>query len=195
MKGLIQKEYYAYRLNLLWYGVFTLVFFALYAFLSPLNSFFLYYPALLFSTTYVASISMDESDHWNIYAAALPCSRAQLVSVKFLVLLLIACSTTLLALVASIIRNPPHDFTVPCLMLIYFLLVGGINLFASLKWGSRKSRIPSVILTLAAFFSLSLSSLNSTSYLSFILILTLISVLLFFLLWVLAIHTYQKRDL
>lgn len=195
MKGLIRKEYYAYRLNLLWYGAFTLVFFALYAFVTHLNSFFLYYPALLFSTTLISSISVDESDHWDIYAAALPCSRVQLVSVKFLMLLLIACATTLLALIASIMRNPPHDFSVPCLMLIYFLLVGSINLFTTFKWGSQKSRVPSVILTLAAFFLLSLSRLNTLSFPTLILFLTLASVLLFFLLWFLTIRTYQKRDL
>lgn len=195
MKGLLRKEFYVNRLNLLWFGALIVLFFVLYVISPSQSPFFLYYPALLISTISTAAMAQDESDRWDVFSAALPCSRAQLVSVKYLSVLITALPFSLLALVVSLVRTTLWSFIPLCFTIIYLLLVSGANLFAGFKWGARKSRIPSTILTLGLFFLLSIGSLNDTSHTTFVIFLTLAAVVLFFLLWFLSIHAYQKRDL
>ncbi len=195
MKGLIRKELYCNKQNFIWAGIFALLFFSLYAHTGSKNMFFVFYPALLTSTFFVSSISIEESDHWDVYATALPCSRAQLVSVKFLVILAIALILAFLTLVSTVVSGASQIFTVPCLTLTYLLVVVGINLFAAFKWGSRKSRLPSTILTLALFFLLSFGILGSSTHPNLLFLLLAVAVLLFCLLWLLSIRAYQKRDL
>lgn len=195
MKGLIRKEWYASKLNFLCFGVMALCFFVLYLILPKQNLFFIFYPALLISTVSTSSITLDESDRWDVFSAALPCSRAQLVSVKYLVSLVPALTLSLLTLAVSLMKNDPSAFTIPCLTLTYLLLTAGANLFPAFKWGSRKSRIPSIILTLALFFLLTFGAVGSSSHVNLIFFLLPAAVLVFFLLWFLSIRAYQKRDL
>ena len=89
MKGLLRKDLYMtaayFRVFLVLLGVFLVV-----GFLPAVqeNTFFVVYPMLIGMMLPVSLISYDERFHWNRSCDAMPCSRAQVVSAKYLLTLI-----------------------------------------------------------------------------------------------------------
>ncbi len=84
MKGLLRKDFYlALKYCRMQLGV-ALVFPVL-ACLGEGSVFLLAYPFMLVAMIPVSLMANDEHDHWDSYCACLPCSRAQIVTAKYLV--------------------------------------------------------------------------------------------------------------
>ena len=85
MSGLLLKEFYMAwkycRLHL----VITVLFLGLAMFSSSDNLFLLVYPCALASFIPVTLQSYDTQSRWNVYFETLPTSRAQYVSAKYLI--------------------------------------------------------------------------------------------------------------
>ena len=198
MKGLIRKEFYLSRGNFLFFSVISLVFFVCYV-VSPSHSmFFISYPALLLSIISTSSMQSDEMDRWNVFAAALPCSKRQLVSVKFIIALAVALVVTLSVLIVTLLCDRDGTFlSTTVLIFLYSLLTPAINLMASFKWRIRKSRIFSLLLTVVIFVGLNfgIEYLNPHLQVGKSLLLAALGLLIFFALWHIASRAYQHRDL
>ena len=108
----------------------------------------LIYPTVIVSVLPVTLLSYDERDKWNQYSATLPYSRAQLVSVKYLVGMLLGSAAYLLSLGAVAIQMARNNsfsleaFFSMALVLFLFACFCPIFLFPCVfKWGVEKARI------------------------------------------------------
>lgn len=198
MNGLIKKEIYACRWNFLFFSAISLVFFVCYV-ISPSHSmFFISYPALLLGIISTSSMQVDEMDRWNVFAAALPCSKQQLVSVKFIIALATVLVITLPVLIVTLLCDKDGTFlSTTVLISMYSLLTPAINLMACFKWGIRKSRIFSVLSTAVIFvvLNIGIEYLNPYLHAGKSLLLAALALLIFFALWHIASQAYQRRDL
>lgn len=103
MKALLLKDWYQIK----GYCRSALLIAALFAGISLFygeNFFFVTYPVALMSLLPVTLLSYDERSHWNSFCAALPCSREQVVSSKYLLGLLLTLPTILVMLILCGIR-------------------------------------------------------------------------------------------
>lgn len=147
MKGLLLKDWYAvktyFRSFLLLYVIFIVS-----SCLVEGNTFFLYYPCILSGMIAMSLISYEEKEKWDVFAATLPYSRAQLVSSKYLITLIIggvlALGVTAAQAGAMLWR---HNFDVLNLLKVVSMLITMTLLPAALtlpfiyKFGSQKGRL------------------------------------------------------
>lgn len=203
MKGLLRKDYLTIRLLFWIYLIMSLFFWFGFSISHHLmdGTFVvsLFYPALLMGMLPISLMTQDETDHWEQFAGTLPFSRAQLVSSKFCITLLLGAFSTALMLVAFTVGfcvSPPFDWSLLFLSALsyfsYLLLTSGVTLLLAFKFGTYKSRFIGLILiggTSGLFFSLGFRlSAWSMAMLP-------ISILLFLLCWFFSIRVYAKRDL
>ncbi len=205
MKGLLLKEWYGiksyFRAFLLMYLIFAVV--------SCMgNSFFLYYPCILSGMIALSLISYEEKEKWNVFAATLPYSRAQLVSSKYLVSLILS-GIAILGMTAAqagamCVR---HCFDGLGLLKIATMLVPMSLLPTALllpfiyRFGVEKGRIVyylvlsvfvSALVIVTAFSEIANADAPGIGTEALI---CLISFGLFFLSWYLSIRFYEKREI
>ena len=84
MKGLLLKDLYLAAKHCRAFLLVAVVFLGV-SFAGDENIFFIVYPTLITSMIPMTLISYDERDRWTQYSAALPYSRGQLVSSKYLI--------------------------------------------------------------------------------------------------------------
>lgn len=83
MKGLLIKEFYTLLKYFRSYLLISALFLGI-SLLSSENMFFVFYPSLLCGMIPINLLAYDERSKWDVYSLTLPCSRAQLVSSKYL---------------------------------------------------------------------------------------------------------------
>lgn len=83
MKGLLLKEWYMMKKYCRAYLLITVIFLAV-SCVSDNNMFFALYPCLLCGMIPINLLSFDEHSGWIRYSGALPYSKAQIVSAKYL---------------------------------------------------------------------------------------------------------------
>lgn len=210
MKGLLRKDLYmawrycrSYLLILLVFSVLSI---------WGESSFLLSYPMFFAGIIPVTLISYDEKSRWNAYAATLPCSRAQCVSVKYLVTLLCILGTTLVLLLFQTIGMAVRDgfsadryMLTGCLIPAAGILVPALLLPAVFRFGAEKGRIAYFAVVIAFFVLLALLDLflhpedaaAPAGFLPTWVCLTALAcaALLFAASWVLSVLLYKKRDL
>lgn len=208
MKGLIWKD-----LTLVWktyktYVIITLVFLIAGNFSD--NGFISLYPAWVVGVIVMNLINMDERSGWDAYSAALPLSRAQLVSAKYLVMLVLSLGTALLYLLlqggwtlwqgsgldAFLLRLP--------MILTVMLLWPAIMLPCVLKLGYSRGST-AYILVAGVLFGVLLGGASLLDFvtgggtaafprLALLYAMPLATAVLFGLSWLLSIRIYKKKE-
>lgn len=84
MKGLLLKDWYMMK-HYCRYYLFCAIGFTILSVMSSGNMFFVFYPCLLCGMIPVNLIGYDERSRWEQYSAALPYTKEQLVSGKYLI--------------------------------------------------------------------------------------------------------------
>ena len=84
MKGLILKDLYMAVKYCRAYALIAIVFLG-FSVVNGDNMFFLFYPCLLCGMIPVNLLAYDERSKWLLYSAALPYSKTQLVTAKYLI--------------------------------------------------------------------------------------------------------------
>lgn len=99
MKGLLWKDFYVFIKNC---RLFLLVVIG-FIFISAFNdeTFYILYPCLFAGMIPVTLMAYDEQSKWNQYCSTLPCSKTQMVSEKYLVVLLSQAATLLLSCIVQ----------------------------------------------------------------------------------------------
>ena len=200
MKGLLLKDYYMTVKYCRMLILMVLIFAAVSA---VSNSIFLTsYPFIIAGVLPVSLYAYDEKSGWCSYADAMPYSRAQQVSAKYISALVFICLVMLICTVGKALTSDSfiEDFSLLAALCGMGLLSAGCLLPFVLKFGSEKGRwayyaviIIACVIAFSAFDTDSAvgSMLGLTAAAS---ILT-VCVLLFGLSWLLSVKIYEKREL
>lgn len=146
MKGLLLKDAYMAakycRAYLLIVAVFLIA-----APFSGDNLFLMMYPCILASMVPVNLLAYDAQSKWEQYAGTLPCSRAQLVSAKYLIGLFASCGVLVLIALVQGVRMAVGSIPVQALgslmamSMISSFVVPAITLPLIFRFGPEKGRI------------------------------------------------------
>ncbi len=208
MKGLLLKDFYQLTKYCRAYLAVALVFAAAAAVNN--NMFFLVYPMIMVSVIPINLISYDEKSKWNLYAGALPYSRRQLVSVKYVIALVVFCAAFLLLAAAqtfAMYRSGNVDWQSWSMAMAAMTLLGMISpciiLPIVFRFGVEKGRVMYYIAVFAICGSigvigevgLDLTEIQSFIQSWFVPAALGVSAVLFLVSWLVSIFLYQNREL
>ncbi len=147
MKGLVTKDIFMIAKYFKLYFLMDVIFIAV-AFFSPDSSSFLMIPVLLSGIIPITLLAYDERSHWTEYSGALPYSKAQIVSAKYLIgLLLLAVMCAVLFTVLLITGahyghfDPTGSAVTVLVMFVIALLFPAVCLPFCFAFGTEKGRI------------------------------------------------------
>ena len=183
------------------FALICVVFIAMSA-VSQDNIIFLFMPIMISGLLPSTLLSYDERCKWQEFSGALPVSRAQLVSAKYL--LGLGCMTVILVItvvVHLIVRRYPMEmlFALLCSIFGLALFVSAVSLPMMFKYGVEKGRLwyyaTLVLVGGASGASAGVANdLFNGDLPSFLWLFPIIGAVLFALSWLLAIRFYQKRE-
>ncbi len=216
MKGLLKKDFYMACKYCRAYALIVVVFLAVSLFGDD-NAFMVFYPCLLAGMVPVNLLAYDENSKWHIYSGTLPCTRGQLVSVKYLVGLITQLSVLTLTGIIQAVRmcmEDPHirggfDLTewamTMGILLIFAAVSSSISMPFMFRYGVEKGRIAYyVMIGIACAGAAMLGTLGSISTDSLlfsipaewaVVVGVVLAVGVYALSWYLSIIAYNKREL
>lgn len=205
MKGLLLKDWYMITRYCRFLYLIDLAFIVGALFL-PGYAIFLAYPALFAAVVPMTLYSYDEREKWHVYSGALPVSRAQLVSAKYIVGLLSEAAVLLLTVLIRVAARPflpggAQDELLPILMAAPLSLVTpALTLPLMFRLGAEKGRI-AYILVIAGVCAAAVSLLNrdvaslTQSVTLSPAVLCAAALALYAVSWLLSVAMYRKREL
>ena len=208
MKGLLLKDFYMAKKHLRAWIAMMLVFIGV-ACVNAENMFFIFYPCMLSGMIPVSLLGYDERSKWDVYAGTLPCSKAQIVSAKYLIGLIVHGGVLLLTALTQGIRMA---MTASFLWSEYLALIGvlvmlgcistAITLPFMFKFGVEKGRMAYyVMVALISGSSVALPKVlgkmleQQVSFNGILAVVVLVVIALYILSWFLSIRFYEKREL
>ena len=149
MKGLLLKDFYMMIKYCRTYLLIGIVFIAVsFAGMDSQNMFFVFYPCLLCGMIPVNLLAYDERSRWLEYSGTLPYTKAQLVSAKYLLGILVQGAMLLAVGIAQAVRMnlagtfSPGDFVLfMALIFAMATVTSSISLPFMFRWGVEKGRI------------------------------------------------------
>lgn len=149
MKGLLLKDFYMTVKYCRTYLLIGIVFIAVsFAGAESQNMFFVFYPCLLCGMIPVNLLAYDERSRWLEYSGTLPYTKAQLVSAKYLVGVIVQGVMLLAVGIAQAVRmNLAGSFRLGeygMMMALIFAMAtitSSISLPFMFRWGVEKGRI------------------------------------------------------
>ncbi len=207
MKGLLLKDWYMMKKYCRSYLFLAIIFLAV----STYNNtylFFVFYPCMFCSMLPVTLLAYDERCHWLQYCGTLPYTKAQIVSSKYILGLIIQVVLIIMTAILQGVKMVydgnfnASDYAVLLMMLFFVASVSSsICLPFNFKFGVEKGRIAYYVM-IATVSALSILSANiykldlSKKILpdSFMPILCLIGILIFTVSWYLSIILYKNKE-
>ncbi len=205
MIGLLRKDLYMAAAYCRTYLLILVAFLGV-GLVNGENSFFLIYPMIIGMMLPVSILAYDERFKWHLACDTLPCTRAQAVSAKYILTLLLVLLVFLLTMLVQGIRlyrlgNPEPLRDLPGLLLPIGLVGPAVLMPVIFRLGVEKGRLfyyllVGVICAAAVFLSSGESPINPMAAAKLPGAVTVIgSLVLFALSWGLSILLYQKREL
>lgn len=157
MQGLLLKDFYLIKKYCRVFVLAIIIFLGV-AFLQKDNTFFLFYPAIMAGLLPMTLYSYDEREKWNAYSAALPYTRVQLVSAKYLVGLFSTLSIVgIVAVLQAVFQMNTGAFVLQeyiftlAVMLMLGLFGPSLLMPFVFKLGAEKGRIAYYIVLILCF--------------------------------------------
>ena len=207
MKGLLLKDWYMVKKYCKVYLVIAAFFIAA-SFGSDDNLFFVFYPCLLCGMIPVNLLGYDERSRWVQYSGTLPYTKAQFVSVKYLIGLLAQTAMLFLTGIAQAIKMTAngnfvlHDFLMLMLLLLTVATVtSSISLPFIFRLGVEKGRIAyyamvGFICAASATAALVLKEQQAALRQNVLLAVSALAAIVIYLLsWYLSIVFYKRREI
>lgn len=207
MKGLFLKDLYMSMKYFRSYFFLAVVFLAVSAFSSD-NLWFVFYPCMLCGMIPANLQAYDERSGWETFCGTLPCTRAQIVTEKYLIglaamLLLVLVPTAVIQGLRAARFGTVEEYGILMAMLLIMACVSSsISLPFVFKFGVEKGRMAQylvigVVCGGSVLVSLYFSDLRqvSVSAGSPIILLCAASVALYAASWLLSIRFYRNREL
>ncbi len=208
MKGLLYKDLVVVAKTCRTYLLVLVVFLGV-SLVAEENAFSTFYPCLRAGMIPLTILSYDERSRWMEYSGTLPCTRAQLVSVKYLLGVLMVLAAFVPCTAALVVRQGMSGgvfwesfFPLSAAMLCMGLIVPAICLPLVFRLGVEKGRIVYLFMTaLVCAFAVGLSGvvgrprLPSVSGGSVPLLAVAGAAALYVISWRISVAVYQKREL
>lgn len=149
MKGLLLKDFYMTAKYCRTYLLIGIVFIAVsFAGADSQNMFFVFYPCLLCGMIPVNLLAYDERSRWLEYSGTLPYTKAQLVSAKYLVGVIVQGIMLIAVGIAQAVRmNLAGSFRlgeygmIMAMIFAMATITSSISLPFMFRWGVEKGRI------------------------------------------------------
>ena len=206
MQGLLLKDWYMIKKYCRAYLLLTVIF-TVVSFFGDDNLFLIFYPCLLCGVIPVNLIAYDENSRWTQYSEALPYTRAQIVSSKYLIGIFIQLAVMILTVIAQSVRmNMAGNFSLSELLMIALTMLSIAGLSSAIclpfifKMGVEKGRTAYYVMVgIVCAGAVSASMLfgeQAEAQINLpIAIIAVISVAIYALSWYLSIQFYKKREL
>ena len=216
MKGLLLKDFYM-MMKYCRSAIIVSVIFLILSALTGGNLFMVIYPVLICSMIPMNLISYEEQSGWEKYCAALPYSKAEIVSSKYIIGLIITGIISLCTVIAQTVQSAQEpmelqDYGVTFLVIAMACLLGtGVLLPPLYKFGVAKGRLIFVVIICILFggvgFLSAYFSQGEDTAINFFLLLAripggwivlagIVFVLVFYALsWWISILIYRRREL
>ena len=175
MTGLILKDFYTMKKNLIYLVVMILLFSSIYTFGGD-SHFADFFISIMVISILISTMSYDEFYHWDRYAAILPLSRRQMVGAKYLTALALSGLGALLSLAIAVTVQffqgaayTLEDLAVSAAAPLVGMLGASVILPCYYRFGAQKSRfvmmafygIPGILLVLVLKFAPGLMNIDS----------------------------------
>lgn len=209
MKGLFLKD--CYMMSKYCRAVFFLmIMFLAVSAAGDDNLFFTIYPMMVASIIPTTLLSYDEKSGWNVYSCTLPCSRAQLVSVKYLIAAALIAGVWIIAAAIQGIRTAAGVGAageelawILSILLLLGLVSSAVILPVMFKYGVEKGRIAyyitiAVICGSGVAFPQIFEKLQISVNLQGNLIPILLcaaGMIIFGISWMISVKVYEKREI
>ena len=204
MKGLFLKDFYVAKKNLRTFLVMILAF-SLGSLAARENgNFFLCYGIVMMPGITMSLISYDERYHWDVYAGAMPLSRSQMVTEKYLLHLGMVLVWLPVLLLLQRFQQVPAFGGSPLTLLVagldLGLLLPGILLPISFALGTEKGRAGYYVVLFGGMILATVSE-KLTSLTGYVpeavasIVMILLPAAVYVLSWRIAIRLYEKRSL
>lgn len=206
MQGLLLKDWYMIKKYCRAYLLLTVIF-TVVSFFGEDNLFLIFYPCLLCGVIPVNLIAYDENSRWTQYSEALPYTRAQIVSSKYLIGIFIQLAVMILTVIAQSVRmNMAGNFSLSELLMIALTMLSIAGLSSAIclpfifKMGVEKGRTAyyvmiGIVCAGAVSASMVFGEQAEAQIDLPIAIIAVISVAIYALSWYLSIQFYKKREL
>lgn len=207
MKGLLLKDWYMVVKYCKAYLLISLVFIGV-SIMSDDNFFFILYPCILCGMIPVTLLGYDERSKWDQYCAALPYTKAQIVSGKYLLGMGTQIGMLVLSTVVQGIRMQVKGTfswesfgSILSMLAAISFLAPAVSLPPMFRWGTEKGRMAyyisvGLICGISAFLvSVSgITVLGSLPSSTAMLLLGLAALVAYGVSWYLSIVFYRKRE-
>lgn len=208
MKGLILKDFYVTLKRCKSYLIVSAFFIAASFFLDNFFSdgyMFMMLPVVIFAGLPISLLGFDEKSAWTKYSRALPYSKAQIVSAKYIFGFIFQVVMALVVLLALAIRAKTigseelsQTASVLGRVFILSLIVPAVGLPFCFKFGTEKGRVffMALVFGLALAFSFSIDELKNNlkaNVVFFIMLATVVAIYALSLL--LSIVLYKGREI
>lgn len=204
MKGLFLKDFYVAKKNLRTFLVMILAFSLGSLAARDSGNFFLCYGLVLMPGITMSLISYDERYHWDVYTGAMPLSREQMVTEKYLLHLVMVLVWLPVLLLLQHFQQVPAFGGSPLTLLVAGLNLGlllpGILLPIIFALGTEKGRAGYYVVLFGGMILATVSE-ELTSLTGYVpeavsgSLLALLPVAVYVLSWRIAIRLYEKRSL
>lgn len=204
MKGMFLKDFYVAKKNLRTFLVMILAFSLGSLAAKDSGNFFLCYGLVLMPGITMSLISYDERYHWDCYAGAMPLSREQMVTEKYLLHLGMVLVWLPVLLLLQHFQSVPAFGGSPLALLVAGLNLGlllpGILLPIIFAVGTEKGRAGYYIVLFGGMILATVSE-ELTSLTGYVpeavsgSLLALLPAAVYLLSWRIAIRLYEKRNL
>ena len=204
MKGLFLKDFYVAKKNLRTFLVMILAFSLGSLAARDSGNFFLCYGLVLMPGITMSLISYDERYHWDVYTGAMPLSREQMVTEKYLLHLGMGLVWLPVLILLQHFQQVPAFGGSPLTLLVAGLNLGlllpGILLPIIFALGTEKGRAGYYVVLFGGMILATVSE-ELTSLTGYVpeavsgSLLALLPVAVYVLSWRIAIRLYEKRSL
>ena len=204
MKGLFLKDFYVAKKNLRTFLIMILAFSLGSLAARDSGNFFLCYGIVMMPGITMSLISYDERYHWDVYAGAMPLSRQQMVTEKYLLHLGMVLVWLPVLLLLQHFQQAPAFGGSPLTLLVAGLSLGlllpGILLPIIFAVGTEKGRAGYYVVLFGGMI-LATASEELTSLTGYVpeavsgVFLVLLPAAVYGLSWRVAIRLYEKRSL
>lgn len=208
MKGLLLKDWYMMKKYMRSYLVLLIVFVAI-SLGNGDQMFFAFYPMLISGMIPTSLMAYDERSKWDVYCGTLPCTKAEIVSAKYVLGILLQTLIILLTAIVQgiqMVRTGHFDWS-SYLALVQMLLVMGcvassVTLPFMYKFGVEKGRMAYYVMVVFVSGGSAIAATLFRDWLKMeaaadlpLALLTLAAMGVYALSWWLSIRFYEKREL